>query len=149
MTFHLARPDPDLQFKLAMPWAFPVPVATPVEDQGLDPLPATGPYMIAEAGADGIDLVRNPEFHEWSGAAQPDGFVDAIAWRFDEEPAEAFDRLDAGELDWMTDPPPPEDLRSLQAAHPDQVVLWSKQNTYFVGSTFERRRSTTSGCGRR
>jgi peptide/nickel transport system substrate-binding protein len=133
VTFHLARPDPDLQFKLAMPWAFPVPVATPVEDQGLDPLPATGPYMIAEVGTDVIDLVRNPEFHEWSGAAQPDGFVDAITWRFDEEPAEAFDRLDAGELDWMTDPPPPEDLRSLQAAHPDQVVVRPDPITLFVG----------------
>jgi peptide/nickel transport system substrate-binding protein len=61
-------------------------------------------------------------FHEWSGAAQPDGFVDAIAWRFDEEPGEAFDRLEAGELDRMTDPPV-EDLRSLHAAHPDHVVV--------------------------
>jgi peptide/nickel transport system substrate-binding protein len=133
VTFHLARPDPDLQFKLAMPWAYPVPVATPVEDQGLDPLPATGPYMIAEAGADAIDLVRNPEFHEWSGATQPDGFVDAIAWRFDEEPAGAFDLLNAGELDWMTDPPPPEELRALQATRPDQVVLSSRAETNFVG----------------
>jgi peptide/nickel transport system substrate-binding protein len=133
VTFHLSRRDPDLQLKLAMPWAFPVPVATPVEDHGLDPLPATGPYMIAEAGADGIDLVRNPEFREWSGAAQPDGFVDAIAWRFDEEPASAFDRLSAGQLDWMTDPPPPEDLRSLQAAHPDRVVVRPNPWTLFVG----------------
>jgi peptide/nickel transport system substrate-binding protein len=132
VTFHLARPDPDLQFKLAMPWAFPVPVATPVEDQGLDPLPATGPYMIAEAGADGIDLVRNPEFHEWSGAAQPDGFVDAITWRFDEDSEKAFDRLDAGELDWIT-VPPVEDLRSLQAAHPDQVVVRTDPSTFFFG----------------
>jgi peptide/nickel transport system substrate-binding protein len=133
VTIHLARPDPDLQFKLAMPWAFPVPVATPVEDQGLDPLPATGPYMIAAAGNDVIDLVRNPEFHEWSGAAQPVGLVDAITWRFDEKPAEAFDRLNAGKLDWMTDPPPPQDLRSLQAAHPDQVWLWPNPGTNFVG----------------
>jgi YVTN family beta-propeller protein len=132
VTFHLARPDPDLQLKLAMPWAFPVPVATPVKDQGLDPLPATGPYMIVEAGPEGIDLVRNPEFHEWSGAAQPDGFVDAIGWRFDEEPAEAFDRLDAGELDWMTNPPV-EDLKSLQAAHPDQVVVRPNLATHSLG----------------
>jgi YVTN family beta-propeller protein len=122
VTFHLARPDPDLLFKLAMPWAFPVPVTTPVEDQGLDPVPATGPYMIAEAGPDEIDLVRNPEFHEWSGAAQPDGFVDAISWRFGEKPAGAFDRLSAGKLDWMTEPPRPKDLAALQAAHPDQLV---------------------------
>jgi YVTN family beta-propeller protein len=123
VTFHLAVPDPDLIFKLAMPWAIPVPVATPVEDQGLDPVPATGPYMIAEAGPDEIDLVRNPEFQEWSGAAQPDGFVDAISWRFGEKPAGAFDRLSAGTLDWMTEPPRPKDLAALQAAHPDQVWL--------------------------
>ena len=65
--------------------------------------------MIAKAGADGIELVRNPAFHEWSGAAQPDGFVDAISWLFDQELASAFDQLSAGELDWMTDVPQPED----------------------------------------
>lgn len=67
------------------------------------------------------------------GRAQPDGFVDAIAWRFGVEPATAFDRLDAGELDWMIDPPPPEDLRSLQAADPDRVLLWPQASTLFVG----------------
>jgi YVTN family beta-propeller protein len=133
VTFHLARPDPDLPFKLALPFAFPVPVATPVEDQGLDPVPATGPYMIAEAGADGVEVVRNPEFREWSGAAQPDGFVDAISWRFDVAVTSAFDRLRAGELDWMANPPRPKDLASLQAAHPDQVVLSPEAQTLFVG----------------
>lgn len=133
VTFHLAHPDPDLPFKLSLPFAFPVPVATPVEDQGLDPVPATGPYMIAEAGTDGLELVRNPAFREWSGAAQPDGFVDAISWRFEEELASAFDRLSAGELDLMADAPRPEDLASLQATHPDQVVHSPQTFTVFVG----------------
>jgi YVTN family beta-propeller protein len=133
VTFHLARPDPDLPFKLALPLAFPVPVATPVEDQGLTPLPATGPYMITDADADGLEVVRNPAFREWSGAAQPDGFVNAISWRFNEELASAFDRLSAGELDWMTDPPQPEDLASLQAAHPDQIVASPGSGTTLVG----------------
>ena len=44
--------------------------------------------MISEAGADGFQLVRNPVFEEWSGAAQPDGFVDAISWRFEQDVAE-------------------------------------------------------------
>ncbi len=133
VTFHLVRPDPDLPFKLALPPAFPVPVATPVKDQRLDPVPATGPYMISEAAADGLELVRNPAFHEWSGAAQPDGFVDAISWRFGEKPATAFDQLSAGELDWMTDVPQPEDLASLQASHPDRVVLSPILSTFYVG----------------
>jgi peptide/nickel transport system substrate-binding protein len=133
VTLRLARPDPNLPFKLALPFASPVPAAIPVEDQGLDPVPATGPYMIAEAGAEGIELVRNPAFQEWSAAAQPDGFVDAISWRFDEELADAFDLLSAGSLDWMAESPRPEDLSSLQAAHPDQVVLSPQATTIFVG----------------
>jgi YVTN family beta-propeller protein len=133
VTFHLAHPDPDLPFKLALPPAFPVPVSTPVVDQGLDPVPATGPYMIDEAGAGGLEIVRNPEFDEWSGAAQPDGFVDAISWRFHERVRTAFDRLSAGRVDWMTNTPTPEDLSSLQAAHPDQVHFAPKPGTVYVG----------------
>ncbi|MGA9161447.1 MAG: ABC transporter substrate-binding protein, partial [Actinomycetota bacterium] len=133
VTFHLVRPDPELPYKLALPVTYPVPVETPAKDQGLEPVPATGPYMIAEAGADGVELVRNPEFREWSGAAQPDGFVDAISWRFGQDPANAFDRLSAGELDWMTDVPQPEDLASLEAEHPDQVVHSPTAITYWIG----------------
>jgi ABC-type transport system substrate-binding protein/class 3 adenylate cyclase len=133
VSIHLARPDGDLPFKLALPFAAAVPTTIPVEDQRLDPVPATGPYMIAEAGSGGIELVRNPEYEEWSGAAQPDGFVDAISWRFLEGRASAFDRLNAGELDLMSDTPRPEDLANLQAAHPDQVVLASQPFTVFVG----------------
>jgi peptide/nickel transport system substrate-binding protein len=133
VTFHLAVPDPDLPFKLALPAAYPVPVGTPFEDQGYEPLPATGPYMIAEAGDEGVELVRNPAFEEWSAIAQPDGFVEAISWRFSEDVGSAFDRLGAGELDWMVDPPSPEDLASLQVAHPDQVVLWPRAWTNYVG----------------
>jgi peptide/nickel transport system substrate-binding protein len=133
VTFHLVRPDPELPYKLALPAVYPVPVEIPAKDQGLEPVPATGPYMIAEDGADGVELVRNPEFREWSGAAQPDGFVDAISWRFGQHPANAFDRLSAGELDWMTDVPRPEDLASLQAEDPDQVALWPNAVTYWIG----------------
>ena len=133
VTFHLAYPDPDLPFKLALPFAFPVPAATPAEDQGLNPVPATGPYMIAELDADGVELVRNPGFREWSGAAQPDGFVDAISWRFEEDLASAFERLSVGDLDLMPDAPRPEDLASLRAAHPDQVVHSPQAFTIFVG----------------
>ena len=133
VTFHLVRPDPDLPFKLALPPSFPVPVGTPVKDQGLDPVPATGPYMILEAADEGLELIRNPAFHEWSGAAQPDGFVNAISWRFGVEPAAAFEQLSAGALDWLTGPPRPEDLASLQATHPDQVVLSPLPITYYIG----------------
>jgi peptide/nickel transport system substrate-binding protein len=134
VTIHLARPDPDLLFKLAAPASYPVPASIPTEDQGRKaPVPATGPYMIEEASKGGIELVRNPEFVEWSRAAQPDGFVDAISWRFNEEVTTAFERLNAGELDWMQTRPRAEDLVSLQATHPDQIQLFPEPATYYVG----------------
>jgi YVTN family beta-propeller protein len=133
VTFHLVTPDPELPFKLAMPFAYPVPAETPAEDQRLRPLPATGPYMVVEAGRENIELARNPEFSEWSAAAQPDGFVDAISWRFKEGVADAFERLEARELDVMIGTPAPQDLATLRSAHPEQVVGWPGPFTLFVG----------------
>ncbi|MEO8424880.1 MAG: ABC transporter substrate-binding protein [Actinomycetota bacterium] len=133
VTFHLTHPDADLPFKLALPPAFPVPVSTPAVDQGLDPVPATGPYMVAHADARNVELVRNPAFTQWSTAAQPDGFVDAITWSFDINVHTAFQRLQNGTLDWMTDEPATADLGSLLATHPDRVVRSPSAGTIHLG----------------
>jgi peptide/nickel transport system substrate-binding protein len=133
VTFHLARPDPDFAFKLALTFAFPVPEGTPFEDQRFEPVPATGPYTIVEATSERIEVARNPSFREWSAAAQPDGSVDTISWTFGEDRTRAFDEILSGELDWIGDPLRPEDAASLQAAHPDQVVLWPQSATFYVG----------------
>lgn len=139
VTFHLATTDPELPLKLAMPFAFPVPADTPIEDQGLDPVPATGPYEIVEAGKQLIVLERNPEFREWSAAAQPDGFVDSISMRFEEENlAEAFDGLESGNVDVMLDTPTPEDLAALRSEHPDRIVYWPGAFTFYVGFDVEK-----------
>jgi YVTN family beta-propeller protein len=81
VTFHLREPDPDFLYKLALPYALAVPADTPAKDVGTHPLPATGPYMIAnyKPGPGGeLTLIRNPRFHEWSQAAQPSGYPDRI-----------------------------------------------------------------------
>jgi peptide/nickel transport system substrate-binding protein len=116
-----------------MPFAYPVPAETPAEDQRRRPLPATGPYMVVDAGPEGIELARNPEFREWSAAAQPDGFVDTISWRFREDVEDSFGRLDANELDVMIGTPAPQDLATLRSTHPEQVVGWPSPFTLFVG----------------
>ena len=78
-------------------------------------------------------MERNTAFEEWSAAAQPDGFVDAISWRFDEELHGAFSRLQAGDLDVMVSEPGPQDLAVLRSTHPDQVLTWPAPFTLFVG----------------
>jgi YVTN family beta-propeller protein len=133
VTIHLSRPDPDLVYKLALPFAFVVPEGTPIEDQEYTPVPATGPYELESAGVDAWVLVRNPAFEPWSAAAQPDGFVDRIEWSFEVEPNVAAADLASGELDWAPDQLPAGALAELETAHPQQVVHVPALITLFIG----------------
>src|SRR4029453_2269186 len=80
-----------------------------------------------------VELVRNPEFEEWSGAAQPGGFVDAISWRFDEDTARAYAKRKDGNVDAILSPPPPRGVAALASAPPDQVVRSGGPFTLYVG----------------
>ena len=82
VVINLTHPDPDFMYKLALPTADAVPASTPLKAHL--PLPATGPYEIARIDSTRgvIRLVRNPRFHLWSAAAQPDGFPDQIVERY-------------------------------------------------------------------
>jgi peptide/nickel transport system substrate-binding protein len=81
VTFHLSKPDPDFLFQLALPDYDAVPASTPLHARL--PLPATGPYKISGYQKKGlVVLVRNPRFHVWSVAAQPNGYPDRIVERF-------------------------------------------------------------------
>ena len=102
VTFHLGAPDPDFLVKLAFPAAYAVPASTPLKARL--PLPATGPYMIASYDAKrGIRLVRNPRFHEWYEAAQPDGYPDEIVWRFKVLPEAQRRAVEQGKADVAVD----------------------------------------------
>ena len=82
VTFRLTKPDPDFLYKLALPFASAVPSATG-DAEARAPLPATGPYMFESYDPkEGLVLVRNPHFREWSPVAQPDGYPDRIEWTF-------------------------------------------------------------------
>jgi peptide/nickel transport system substrate-binding protein len=50
-----------------------------------------------------LELVRNPEFREWSQAAQPDGYPDRIVWRFGARPSSAVTAIERGAADWTVD----------------------------------------------
>ena len=64
------------------------------------PLPATGPYMIASYRPKHLlTLVRNPWFHGWSQAAQPDGYPDEILVGIGGTPDEAVNDVIRGKAD--------------------------------------------------
>jgi YVTN family beta-propeller protein len=105
VTFHLLGPDPDFLYALALPYAYGVPADTPARDVGSHPIPATGPYMVGSSDRMHLTLVRNPYFHEWSRAAQPDGYADKILVTTAPK-AEQVHAAEHGELDIAFDVPP-------------------------------------------
>ena len=82
VVVRLVGPDPEFLYKLAIPFAYVVPAGAPPHDVGTHPLAGTGPYMITSYRPRSVlRLVRNPYFHEWSQAAQPDGYPDELVLR--------------------------------------------------------------------
>jgi ABC-type transport system substrate-binding protein len=61
----LVRPAPDFLARLAMPFACPLPLATPVNPGGIAaPVASAGPYYIESwAPKSSIRLARNPNYH--------------------------------------------------------------------------------------
>jgi peptide/nickel transport system substrate-binding protein len=135
VTISLTRPDPDLLFKLAHPFATVVPSTTPTTE--VSSVPATGPYVVDPTASDGLELVRNDVFEEWSPAAQPDGFVDRISFRLS-DPDASFDDVLAGDADLMIDQPAPVDVETLVTRNPDQAVVAVRPFTFFVGVDAKR-----------
>ncbi len=91
-----------------------------------------------EAGPDRFELVRNERFDARPAGAQPEGFVDAISWRFGHDAEVAFDQLETGEVDVMTDEPMPEDLEFLAATDPDRVAQWPRSFALYVGMNLSK-----------
>ncbi|MGI8413561.1 MAG: ABC transporter substrate-binding protein [Solirubrobacteraceae bacterium] len=119
VTIHLTTPDPGFLFKLTeYAYAAPIPPGTSDQVIGARPVPGTGPYRIASVSSRGIRFARNPYFHEWSHAAQPDGNPDAIDVDYSPSHAATVASITAGKADWTFDLIPPAQLRALELRHP-------------------------------
>jgi peptide/nickel transport system substrate-binding protein len=133
VTFHLRAPDPNFLPNLAIGGlATPVPPGTPFHDTGFTPIPGTGPYMIASASSREIRYVRNPRFHEWSHAAQPDGSPDQIVMRFGLSPAQEVRAIERGRADWTADGVPAPLLPEVTTRFPAQTHSFATTETDFL-----------------
>ena len=78
----------------------PIPAGTPDRDQGVRPVPSTGPYMIESYVPDRVlRLVRNPYFRVWSRSARPDGFPDEIVFRLNRAFETSVSAVERGRVD--------------------------------------------------
>jgi YVTN family beta-propeller protein len=140
ITFRLTRPDPDLLYKLALPWAFVLPRTTPPRE--LDGgVPGTGPYKIARKSDDAIEFVRNPRFKEWSHAARPDGYPDRIEVRTGVKIGDQITTVDQGTADFSADSfdLPRKEKARLSTLRASQVHVSPSRATQFVFLNTERR----------
>ena len=134
ISFHLLAPDPEFLYRLAISAAYVVPPGTRPRDIGARPVPATGPYMIAEYRPNRIlRLERNPHFNEWSKAAQPDGYPDRIVLTLGGTADEAIDDVIRGRADLMSTlgsgSPTPRRLASIKTRNASQVHTNPAQQT--------------------
>jgi peptide/nickel transport system substrate-binding protein len=135
IAFRLTHPDPDFLAKLAMPIADAVPTQVPRTDTGTDPVPATGPYMISTyTPRRGAVLVRNPDFHEWSQDAQPDGYPNRIVWHVS-NPGADVTAVEQGAADWLSNDGPPEANRvhELETTYAAQLHVTLFPSTEMLG----------------
>jgi peptide/nickel transport system substrate-binding protein len=124
VTFHLIAPDPDFLYRLADQFAYVLPGDTPWRPAGTHPLPATGPYMIATYTPRRLlRFIRNPFFHEWSRAAQPDGYPDGIDIRIAGTPDDVIRDVVDGKADvvWLSEPLTPKQVSRLEVRHASEI----------------------------
>ena len=96
-------------------------------------MPATGPYMFASDTPRQVTLVRNPYFHEWSHAAQPDGYPDRIVWRIGASTEAAITTVEHGAADYTIDPPPADRLNEVQTRFASQLHVEPNDVTIEMG----------------
>jgi peptide/nickel transport system substrate-binding protein len=122
VTIHLTAPDPEFQYKLAVPHATVLPKGSPATDAGTQPLPSTGAYMVSSYDPNrALKLVRNPNFSEWSRDAQPQGYPDEIDENFGLSVEAEVTAVQNGQADWVFDPPPADRLGELGTKYASQV----------------------------
>ncbi len=132
VTLHLRQPDPELFYKLAQPYADPVPRGVSMTRAARFGVPGTGPYMIRSYKHSQLVLVRNPRFREWSAAAQPDGYPDKIISTYTKNArAEQLTAVEHGKADLMRSPPPPR-LDEVATRYAAQVHVFPTARTVAI-----------------
>jgi len=129
VTFHLAKPDAEFLYKLALPFAYVLPAGTPARADAQ--LPATGPYMLAEHTDKRVRLVRNPRFRSWSESATPGGYPDEIEIAFNRPIDRATADIARGRTDLFTVEPGAQ-VTEFVNQHPAQVHTTPGLATFYL-----------------
>ncbi len=124
LTIHLTAPDPELLFKLALPFAYAVPANTSPKLTGNNVPPGTGPYMWQsyDPNKEAV-LVRNPYFKVWNPDAQPEGYPDKIVEKYGLQVSDEVTAVENGQANvvYAGDTIPSDRLNELGTQYADQT----------------------------
>jgi peptide/nickel transport system substrate-binding protein len=124
VTINLTAPDAEFKYKLAVPHASILPASAPANDAGSKPIPGTGAYYFSSYDSNKqLVMKRNPYFHVWSQAAQPDGYPDQITQSFGLTVEAQVTAVENGQADWGYDFPPADRLNELGTKYAAQTHL--------------------------
>jgi peptide/nickel transport system substrate-binding protein len=130
VTFHLTAPDADFLYKLTI-FVVATPPGAPDRDFGTDAFPGTGPYQVGSFVKNStLTLIRNPQFRQWSSAAQPAGYPDVLTWVSADSQTAATDAVARG-VDDVAYPSGADAVR-LTRTLPTQVLTLSAPQSYFI-----------------
>jgi peptide/nickel transport system substrate-binding protein len=124
----------DAHFLYNLPVAVAVPKGTPIKNQGAHVIPGTGPYMFTDVHLHKqVTLARNPNFHEWSSAAQPAGFPNQIVYDVNLSASRkpSTDAVMNGEAD-IADARGGEPVAKLKQEFGDRMFVSPSQTTHMV-----------------
>ena len=122
VTINLTAPDPEFLYKLSVPHAAINPKSAPTKDAGNTPIPTTGAYMFKSYDPNtALVMVRNPNFKEWSRAAQPAGYPDEIDYKFGLTVEAEVTAVENNQANWLYDPPPADRLAEIGSKYASQV----------------------------
>jgi peptide/nickel transport system substrate-binding protein len=130
IVFHLSEPDGDFLYKLATPFAQPVPPRAAAPNALITgPFPVPGPYALASATGTDLRFVRNPHFQPRADV-RPDGYPDEIIWTSGVEATDQIAKIEAGDADYGVDQIPPESFPTLQTRFTPQLHIARQSTTY-------------------
>ena len=118
ITIKLKDPDGRFPYILAMPFASLVPGDTPFKNMTKDPPPGVGPYKFENVRINrGYDLVKVPTFNV---ADQQVGKLDKIEVQVVKNRRRQTQDTIQNKIDYMNDPPAPDQLRDVRAQYTDK-----------------------------
>jgi peptide/nickel transport system substrate-binding protein len=113
LIVQLTHAAPIILSQLATPFFCAVPPGTPADPKGMNKVDAAGPYYVAShAPAQGVVLMRNPNYH----GSRPH-MLDEIDYRIGIGRAQSVKEIEDGTADFAADGLPPEQVARLAARY--------------------------------